>query len=273
MRALALLASLSLLACAASGDDGGDPTGRRDAGGVDAFVPSADAGEPSDDDAGPAPADAGPAEDAAAPVDAGPLCEPEGDCDPFDAATCPEGRSCRPDETDFFRCTNHEAEPLGLGEACTTAASCAPGLLCLDFGDGLRCHPLCPEGGVGACPSGWECSGAFSGGSCVRVCREAPPRCDVYAQDCADPADGCAPTFDPETEEPITVCREAGPRAVGEECGGAAGRCAEGLVCVRSGDVNRCRQVCRPDGAPSCAGGEECIGTVSVWEITYCRAP
>ena len=62
-------------------------------------------------------------------------------------------------------------------------------------------------------PSGWECSGAFSGGSCVRVCREAPPRCDVYAQDCADPADGCAPTFDPETEEPITVCREAGPRA------------------------------------------------------------
>ena len=174
MRALALLASLSLLACAASGDDGGDPTGRRDAGGVDAFVPSADAGEPSDDDAGPAPADAGPAEDAAAPVDAGPLCEPEGDCDPFDAATCPEGRSCRPDETDFFRCTNHEAEPLGLGEACTTAASCAPGLLCLDFGDGLRCHPLCPEGSVGACPSGWECSGAFSGGSCVRVCREAP---------------------------------------------------------------------------------------------------
>lgn len=202
-----------------------------------------------------------------APMDAAPACVPRGSCDPLaPVSPCPAGQSCRPDSGGNFRCAAVEREPFGLDESCTTAASCEPGLLCLDFGEGFRCHGLCPADSVGQCPAGMACSGSL-GTECVEVCRPAPVLCDIYRQDCPERTQACVPTFDPETEEPVTACRPAGTQGLGEPCGSSAMRCQRGLVCVRSGGVEVCRELCTDE---TCATGTSCVGTIPMWDITYC---
>ncbi len=222
--------------------DGGDDGGRRDGGSADGGLSDAR-------------------------MDAAPACTPPGSCDPLQRVSpCPTDQSCRPDSDGNFRCAPIEADPFNLGENCTTAASCARGLLCLNFGDGFRCHGLCPADSVGRCPSGYACSGSL-GTECVEVCRPAPVLCDIYRQDCPNSTDACVPTFEPETDEPITACRPAGTQGLGEPCGSAAMRCERGLVCVRSGGSQVCRELCTEE---TCAAGTSCVGTIAMWDITYC---
>ena len=223
-------------------------------------------------DVGPADTGTDTAEDAPpldAAIDAPMLCAPPGSCDPF-GAPCPDGQSCRPDAGGMFRCADVERDPFSLGEACTTAASCRANLLCLDFGEGFTCHELCRQGSMGECPAGFACSGGLGTGiECAAVCRPAATRCDPIAQDCPG-GQACAPTFDPETDEPITACREAGPRGVGEDCSGASGeQCQRGLICVRSGGLDICRQVCDP-ADDMCISPQRCVGELAMWGIRYC---
>lgn len=251
------LAIVLLVACA----NNAPSTPRTDASRTD-VGPGDDAGT---DDAG---------EDASAPdaaIDAPMLCAPGGTCNPFASpAPCPDGESCRPDTGGQFRCVPIERDPFSLGEACTTAASCSAGLLCLDFGEGFTCHALCRQESTGECPTGFSCSGGLGTGiECAAVCRPAATLCDPVAQDCPG-GEACAPTFDPETDEPITACRAAGPRGLSEDCSGAAGeQCQRGLICVRTGGSDICRQVCDPED-DMCVAPQRCVGVLSMWDIDYC---
>lgn len=248
---------LGLAACSADPA----PTTRRDAGSV-----AEDAGRPERDSG--AEEDAGGEEDAGPPpVDAGPECPVVGTCDIFDRDTCHHTESCRPTPEGSVACRPLEDNPFGLDEACTTAASCEPGLLCLDFGSGNRCVALCPEDSVGMCPDGWQCSGG-STTDCLATCRRAPERCDIYANDCSNGTDLCRPSFDAEREEPVTICSAAGPRALGESCGSGMGNCQRGLLCVRAGEGTACREVCQENS--DCGAGTTCNGMISTWDITYC---
>jgi hypothetical protein len=199
-------------------------------------------------------------------------CTATGTCDPFIAGICPVGEGCLVGASGTA-CTMLTSTVAAVGAACTASNGCEPGSTCLDYGDGLRCHRMCPEGSIGFCGTGATCSGTF-GDACVRVCRPLPTRCDIYAQDCADAALACVLVENLETGERYTGCRAPGTLAEGALCGGGMGACAEGLVCVTLSSVSACRRVCREDGtAPTCTAPETCTGRTGGWGVTFCRTP
>lgn len=256
------------------------------------FLPD---GAPILDSGGP-PTDAGPSIDSAPPddglatdagdidavtidagTDLGPIsmpCTAAGTCDPFDVTSCPSGQSCRPDAIGNAACQTLGTTVHAFGEVCTAGNDCAPGTLCLDFGGGLHCEQMCPMGSIGFCSGENRCNGtlASSGTACIQVCRPRPIPCNIYTQDCADAAYSCAFATDPETRAPYTGCRLTGTVLAGGTCGGTAGACARGLVCINESGVTACHQVCGPDaGAPTCAAPETCTGLAHTWGVPYCR--
>ncbi len=258
------------------GGPGRDAMGMDASGGTDGGGGGSDAGPETDGGGsgadGGADEDGGPATDGG--TDGGPVsmpCTAAGDCDPFDATSCPDGQSCRPATSGASECMDIDASPAGEDEPCTTGQGCAPGLLCLDFGGGFTCQRMCPEGSIGFCGDGKACFGSI-GHTCIRICRPIPEPCDIFAQDCADPDDTCTFTRHPETDAPYTGCRPAGTLGHGDECG-AAGSCGHGLVCIRAGSTTTCHHVCGPDGAdPQCTvDGEECTGFARTWMVPFCQ--
>lgn len=282
MRHLVLACVLvSIAGCGDGGRGSGDAGGPRiDSGGdVDAGG-GGDAGGAPDgsagDDGGGATIDAGGAADAQ--IDGGPPvsmpCTPTGMCDPFAASPCPAGESCRIGGMGL-RCYPHDAPPRAEGTVCTAPAQCAPGMMCLSFGvdPTSYCTRLCPDGSIGYCGADAACTGTL-GDACVQACRPLPERCDVYAQDCADPIDTCTLTSNPETRENYTGCRPAGPRAEGETCGSADGTCGHDLICIRVAGVTACRQPCDPeDASETCPSGQACTGMARTWMVGFCQPP
>jgi hypothetical protein len=199
-------------------------------------------------------------------------CTATGACDPFDPASCPAMQSCRlgPMGTE---CLPLAATVARVGEPCTRSDGCEAGATCLDFGAGFFCQRQCPAGSIGFCGEGQACTGSL-GDACVRVCRPLALRCDIYAQDCDDPALACTLVTNGETGERYTGCRTPGTLGAGVECGGMLGTCARGLVCVREAGVSTCHAVCNTGGGgPDCAAPETCSGTTSGWGVRYCRGP
>ncbi len=284
-RLVALSLVLILVGCDSEGPPGGADSGvgSMDAGGgdVDGGGTGSDAGGSGDDGGtgtdGGGPSDAGDVDagdvDAGA-VDGGPVsmpCMAMGDCDPFDPSACMAGQKCQVTATGTACVDLTMDPPLGRGATCGVDTECGPGLWCLSFGDGFECMPMCPNGSIGACGADAACIGTVGMEACVRVCRAIPPRCDIYAQDCADPGDMCTFATNPESRENYTGCRPNGTLTLGEACGGDLGTCSRGLVCIREGMETSCRQVCGPDGAaPTCASGE-CTGLARSWGVPYCR--
>lgn len=199
-------------------------------------------------------------------------CEPAGECDPFDAQPCAGGAACRLSSAGTECLAIVGTPELGAGETCPSFADadrCEAGTMCLDFGEGLVCHRLCPAGSIGACGSASACLAGVVGDECIGVCRPLAELCDILVQDCADPDDTCAPASNPETGTGYTGCRPAGPRAVTQSCGGGNGSCNHGLVCLSG----ICRQVCDPEGGvPSCTiPGHVCTGLSSSYGFSYCE--
>lgn len=243
-----------------------------DAASIDAALDAAGLDAAGLDAAGldaPLPEDAGMAD---APLVSMP-CTAMGACDPFDVSSCPTGESCR------LGATGTECLPLfsttaRIGEPCTRSDGCEPGALCLNFAsEGFTCHAICADGSIGSCGPGAACTGSL-GDTCVKVCRPLAPRCDIYAQDCADPLLSCTLVTNGETGERYTGCRPPGVLTAGAMCGGDLGTCVEGLICVREMGISTCRGVCNPEaGGPSCTGPETCSGTTTSWGVRYCRVP
>jgi len=161
--------------------------------------------------------------------------------------------------------------PLGVGDTCLRDQDCGPTLWCVSFGADFLCRSMCAAGSIGACGPDAACSGAIGMEMCVRVCREIPPRCNIFTQDCADPGDMCTLTTNPETRENYTGCRPEGTLTVDQACGGSLGTCVGGLICIREGSASTCRQVCGPGGmAPICTTGM-CTGLSRSWGVPYCH--
>lgn len=292
LRALAVFGALlttafALTGCPASRGDAAPDIGPRDAPpidappidapGLDASVDapgSLDDGGTTDPDADPT-LDAGPGTLTDAP-DAPRVsmpCTAMGACDPFDTTSCPLGEGCLMSATGTA-CMALASTLALVGEACTLPNGCERGALCLSFAaEGFRCHRMCPEGSIGFCGGAATCSGTL-GDPCVQVCRALPARCDIYAQDCADPALACSLAENFETGERYTGCRVPGTNVEGAACGGGMGACAEGLVCVSLAGANTCHRVCREDGGfPMCTAPETCVGRTGGWGVTFCRTP
>lgn len=209
----------------------------------------------------------------AGPVDTGPPCTPIGACDPFDSSSCAAGETCRSGFDGGTACDTTGATLGAEGATCTTRRDCAGGLRCVSFGDGFVCHRLCHAASVGECATGEACTGRVGSDECLRVCRPFPARCDIFLQDCADPADACTLAVHPETRERYTGCRPAGEQTLGEVCGSGMGTCGAGLICVTTSGTASCREVCDPsDGDPGCSlAAEACTGMTSSWAVPFCR--
>lgn len=270
-----MLADATLTDAALSDDGATDAARSDDAGVLDAAEFDADPGQ----DAGGLDAEA----PDAGPTDAGTdaprvsmPCTAPGTCDPFDPAACGAGMACRAGAMGGPTvCAMTAAAVVSEGGSCTASNQCAGGTACLDFGDGLRCHRLCPMGSIGACGTNAVCTGTIIGGDpCIMVCRALPVRCDIYAQDCADPTQACTLVSNAETDERYTGCRTAGTRTDGQPCGGSFGTCARGLICINDGSgASSCHHVCEATATPTtCPTGQACTGTTRGWGVTYCRA-
>ncbi len=209
-------------------------------------------------------------------VDAGPVsmpCTAAGACDPFDPTSCAAGEKCLVTDTGTACRALTRTPALSEGATCRLDTDCAAGTWCVSFGDGFVCTATCAAGSIGQCGADATCLGRVGAETCVRVCRPIPARCDIFAQDCADPMDACTLTRNSETRERYTGCLPNGTQARGEPCGGSAGRCERGTICINMSGTTTCRQVCGADGgAPTCsAAGEACTGLARSWAVPYCR--
>ncbi len=253
------------LACGGSSAPPED-VGRRDAG-TDASTSPEDAAlDRPPPDVG---VDAAVGMDATSPTQ----CTPPGECDPFAPEGCSDSEVCVIRASSRAECRPATAR-VALGGACTRAEDCRPGLLCVNVAGVSSCYRACPAGSIGACEGEERCIGNI-GDECVRYCRPRLRSCDIYRQDCPDPADACTFAVDPETGENYTGCRPAGSRSHGEACGGEEGFCVAGYVCIRRDGVATCHEVCDAMAAEdTCsAPGEVCEGLSATWRVSYCRPP
>ncbi len=280
---LCVLVSLVLTeGCSSTSEPANDASHGADANGADANGGDANGGDAamSTSDAS---ADGAPAGDAQSAVDASPLtdanvpdggpCVPAGTCNPFDPASCGT-MACRPSATGTM-CQAVSSTPAGFEMPCLHPNDCEPGLFCLTFSvaEGSRCHRMCPTRSVGACDTGYVCTGTF-GDVCVNVCRALPPACNIYTQDCANATDTCTLVRNPETSAPYTGCRPAGTQTEGMPCGGTAGSCGHSLICAASAGVASCRHVCDSTATPdTCVAPATCTGLATTWGVHYCQAP
>lgn len=201
-------------------------------------------------------------------------CTATGECDPFTASSCEGTALCRPGVMEGPTvCVEPTGELRALGERCGAEDWCVEGASCIDFGDGARCERLCAAGSVGECGEDAVCVGTVTGFQpCIRVCVALAARCDVLAQDCADPELTCAFAGNPETGERYTGCRTTGEQADGEPCGGTDGACARGLLCITEEGVSRCHAPCDAAAAPStCPAEQTCSGRLTGYDFSYCR--
>ena len=241
--------------------DGGDPMDSGTTGGTTGGM---DTGEPVDAD--------NPMDTAADTEER--VFDPGGECNPY-TQDCPDGddgdpQQCVPIQGEP-RCIAQNPQQLAAEEPCV-GVECAPGLTCINWGGdrGQVCTQMCDRNTREGCADNFSCSAWVQSNDNIGLCQPRPVTCDIYAQDCPDDGQACTFGRDPDTDAPIYVCASAGDRADGQTCSGGAGRCMEGLICIRTeGDEATCSRVCQEDD--DCLGEQRCIGRSTTWEATFCR--
>jgi len=96
--------------------------------------------------------------------------EPEFECDPLGANTCPTGQACypfihypsKPCDFEVYGASCSKAGFTQQGEPCGqvtpgSVSLCAPGLSCFITGQGTECLKLCQLTGPNVCPAGLLC--------------------------------------------------------------------------------------------------------------------
>ncbi len=99
------------------------------------------------------------------------------------------------------------------------------------------------------------------------TCPDAGPpltenQCDVFAQDCPNPGEGCYPASIPpsapcESEVYGSFCMQRGTGKQGAPCDTGSG-CAPGFVCLITGATTQCAQLCEFGGSHGCSNGFVC---------------
>lgn len=193
-------------------------------------------------------------------------------CDAL-AQDCEQGKCVPNSSTGESTCLQLGTQ-LPAGAACETIAECAKGTHCATLpDDGLSlCRPMCePLADPDSCPTDFACIATLSSNSSVGLCVGAPPSCDIYVDDCA--SGDCIVRRDPISGSIGTYCGQAGTRRTSETCGGAAGDCEVGHVCVQlSNQTNStCQPVCRVEPRRACPSPLSCSGTAASSGVTFCQ--
>ncbi len=146
------------------------------------------------------------------------------------------------------------------GQPCLPTASsnnCKRGLVCStrptqDGGSESTCTRFCNRSSE--CTNGQLCYVLLAfAGSTERplTCGEPPRACDLLAQDCPRPQDGCYPG-----EGGIARCYPAGPGLTGQGCS-YSNDCVKRSLCLDFPTTGKeCRELCSyPTGAATCTTG------------------
>lgn len=158
-----------------------------------------------------------------------------------------------------------QAGSQDVGEACSSASDCAPGLGCVGSAEKTRCLPYCcdlnsPCGENAYCTHRPLYDDSLSGGApppVIPVC-EAVDGCSLSepypcptGQDCScGPTEACTVV----RSDGATACTPPSPSAKGE---GGDCPCLAGFICSQSSDGGSCRKLCSLDEQDSntCGAG------------------
>lgn len=165
-------------------------------------------------------------------------------CDPVAQVGCGPGQKCAAILDDAARMIGHVGcAPDGtaaIDEPCTEAEvdggsdSCAAGGECYNG----YCHRICTVSDSN-CGDGW-CVTVLDGNTDIWPIEFCLPACDLLAQDCASPREGCYHAFG------LSVCIDLGIAPLGAPCE-FANECEPGLHCTGSpGAPGVCRRLCGP---------------------------
>ncbi|XXF80685.1 hypothetical protein P2318_13305 [Myxococcaceae bacterium GXIMD 01537] len=181
---------------------------------------------------------------------------------------CPAGQRCTYVLSNGVRSrqcvqegVSEEGDPCSLAgtSPAQTFDTCKKGLYCVDrpagdAGTTFVCQRFCHA--TTQCSAPQECNEVLRLSDTEELplaCGAASTRCDLLAQDCADPL-ACYPSASRGT----AVCAGAGALAEGATCD-FSNQCAKGSACVGTGSERACRKVCRhPTGEPGCPSGTTC---------------
>ena len=198
---------------------------------------------------------------------------PGGNCDPY-TQDCPDdddGNSmqCVPVNGDPT-CIRSNSTQLAAGGECN-GGDCAAGSTCVNWGDrGQLCTQMCDRNTREGCDVDDSCSAWLRTNDNIGLCQPRPTTCDPYAQDCPDENDACSFGRDPDTNDPIFACVDAGDQAQGDSCSNGNGNCQAGLICIRVNDTeSNCLQICQE--GDTCPDDLTCSGQSTTWGVTFCR--
>lgn len=166
-------------------------------------------------------------------------------------------------------------EQRPAGAACDTITQCEKGAHCALLPDESVsiCRTLCDRSAPeDTCPEPSACIATLSSG--LGLCVAPPTPCDIYVDDCA--AGECVVSQNPISGDVGTFCGRAGTRTSGEACGGAAGECEAGNICVLvdGQSTSTCHPICRrPEDGPirACPGTMVCSGTAASSGVSFCQ--
>ena len=196
-------------------------------------------------------------------------------CDAL-AQDCEQGK-CVPNASTGQSTCLQLGTQLPAGSACETITECAKGTHCATLpDDGMSlCRQMCePLAEPDSCPTDFACIATLSSDSSVGLCVGPPASCDIYVNDCS--TGDCVVRRDPISGSIGTYCGQAGTRRSGETCGGAAGDCEVGNVCVQLANQSSstCQPVCRrPEDGPlrACPQTLTCTGSAASSGVTFCQ--
>ena len=196
------------------------------------------------------------------------------ECDPI-AQDCGQGK-CVPNLSTGTSTCLQLGEQRDIAQECETITQCIKGAHCalLPNDSTSSCRQMCDPDGVDTCASGTSCLATLSSNPSIGLCAGLPQACDIYANDCA--TGDCIVSRDPQSDAIGTFCGQAGTRRQGETCGGAAGECEVGNICIQLANASNstCQPVCRrPDQGPirACPAGLVCSGVASSSGVSFCE--